>query len=244
MVAPATGTEPANQEAEAPAKQEPSTTNSKDSEPKISSDKHPSEELNSKKPDNYLPEYNPDVRAPKKLNHPLQDSNDMTFMLGEDNKGYYLYGEGAIVEGAYKKFKSYVEFYAAKNIKLDRLMMHSPGGLVNEGLAIGSYIRKNGWTTDADKYMQCYSSCGFIYAGGVKKRIQAGAKVGYHRPYIPSIPDTEKFKRKVYQDYQPYWVSIDGDPKLYDKFMKNYGRDEMYILTTDNISQYMQVEQY
>jgi len=167
-------------------------------------------------------------------------------MLGQDNKGDYLYGEGAITEGSFEKFKKYVNFYNNRENtpSLNRLMLHSPGGLVNEGLLIGEYIKKNNWTTDADKYMKCYSSCGLIYAAGVNKRIQPGAEIGFHRPYIPEKPDTKEFINQVYQDYLPYWNYIKGDQDLYNKFMKEFGRDDMYILNVENIHQYMDIEQY
>ena len=191
-----------------------------------------------------IPEYSPDIKAPEKYKHPLNDATKLTFMLGTDDKGNYLYGEGRITEGAYAKFIKYVEFYKNKKINLNRLMLHSPGGLVNEGLNIGSYIRENNWITDSDRHMKCYSSCGFIFASGVEKRIQDGAKIGFHRPYLPNKEDTSEFIEKVYQDYKPFWNLINGDEELYDTFMINYGRDEMLILDSISISKYMAVETY
>lgn len=191
-----------------------------------------------------LPKIDFEFKAPATYDHPLQYSERLTFMLGEDDKGHYLYGEGPITKDAFDKFMKYVNYYKGQNINLDRLMLHSPGGLVNQGLRIGEYIKKNSWATDLDKYMKCYSSCGFIYSAGVAKRFQEGAEVGYHRPYLPSQKDTPEFIEQVYNDYQPYWDMVDGDPKLYNKFMKDYGRDEMYILTEQDIEQYMTVEKY
>ncbi|WP_104399245.1 hypothetical protein [Vibrio penaeicida] len=191
-----------------------------------------------------IPQEDVEFRAPEKFKHPLQYSNKLTFMLGEDEKGNYLYGEGAITEGAFSKFQAYVNHYKKQNIELNRLMLHSPGGLINEGIKIGNYIHENSWTTDLDKYMRCYSSCGFIYASGVEKRIQKGAEVGFHRPYIPNKPDTIEFIQSVYQDYQPYWSKVKGNPDLYDKFMKKFGRNDMYILTEQDIEKYMSVERY
>ncbi len=191
-----------------------------------------------------FPSYSFDVRAPEQFKHPLQFSNKLNFMLGEDEQGFYLYGEGPITKDAYRKFLAYVKHYKNKNIDLDRLMLHSPGGFVNEGLKIGQYIHNHNWSTDADKYMKCYSSCGFIYAAGVSKKIQKGAEVGFHRPYIPNKPDTDDFIRRVYSDYQPYWNLVEGDMGLYNKFMSDYGREEMYILNSENINKYMKSEVY
>lgn len=191
-----------------------------------------------------LPAHEFDIRAPKSYQHPLANAHKIIFMLGEDKAGNYLYGEGPLLAGTYEKMLRYINFYKKKNINLNRLMLHSPGGLVNEGLLIGNYVRQHNWTTDSDKYMRCYSSCGFIFASGVKKRIQQGAEIGFHRPYDPAKSDTPYFIEQVYQEYKPYWRYIQGDPALYDLFMKQYGRDQMYIMRADTIGRYMQVEVY
>lgn len=214
-------------------------------EPKIKADKKteiipaPVEETMQLEPQTF-----PDFYAPEKFGHPLQHSKKLTFMIGEDSQGSYLYGEGPIIEGAYDKFLKYVNHYQKLGINLDRLMLHSPGGVLNEGILIGEYILKNQWNTDADKYMRCYSTCGFIYAAGTKKRIQSGAEVGFHRPYLPNKADTPEFIEQVYKEYQNYWEAVSGSPALYNKFMREYGRDDMYILNNRNIQKYMIVEKY
>jgi hypothetical protein len=165
-------------------------------------------------------------------------------MIGEDEHGHYLYGEGPIIEGAYDKFVAYVEHFKKQGVTLDRLMLHSPGGVLDEGILIGRFLLDNKWATDADKYMRCYSTCGFIYAAGDQKRIQTGAEIGFHRPYIPSKPDTPEFIEAVYKEYIGYWKVVDGDIDLYNKFMAEYGRDDMLILETHNIREYFSVEMY
>lgn len=186
----------------------------------------------------------PEFFAPEKFEHPLRHSNNLTFMIGEDSQGSYLYGEGPIISGAYEKFLKYVNHYEARGIKLNRLMLHSPGGVLDEGINIGEYILKNKWTTDADMYMRCYSTCGFIYAAGIEKRIQTGAEVGFHRPYLPQVMDTPEFIDQVYDKYQSYWRAVGGSQGLYDTFMREYGREDMYILNSKNIHEHMHVEKY
>ncbi|WP_261872659.1 hypothetical protein [Vibrio rarus] len=189
-----------------------------------------------------LPEPMPPITAPKRIGHPLANSTKIIFMLGEDSQGYYLYGEGMIVKGTYDKFLRYINYYNKKGINLNRIMMHSPGGLMNEAIKIGTYMQEHQWGAASDKYMKCYSACGIIYASGVFKQIQSGAEIGFHRPYDPNKADTEKFKRHIYNIYKPYWNYIGGNEELYNDFMNNYGRDQMLILTEDNISNFMKVE--
>ena len=182
--------------------------------------------------------------APEKYNHPLRFSKTLNFMIGEDGHGSYLYGEGPILEGAYDKFLKYVRHFEEKGVKLNRLMLHSPGGVLNEGIQIGNYLLENKWETDADQHMRCYSTCGFIYAAGETKRIQTGAEIGFHRPYIPSEPDTPEFIAAVYEEYKGYWTAVGADMELYEKFMREFGRDEMLILKTETIKKYIPVEAY
>ncbi|CAK1692405.1 ATP-dependent protease ClpP protease subunit [Vibrio crassostreae] len=222
-------------------KKEPELTNEKPLEQKKKTPKKsPVENDNSR----HQPLVFPEFYAPEKYKHPLRHSKKLNFMIGEDSKGSYLYGEGPIVPGAFEKFIAYVNHYRNQGIDLKRFMLHSPGGVLDEGLKIGEYILQNNWNTDADKYMRCYSTCGFIYAAGSTKYIQAGAEVGFHRPYIPGVADTPEFIDEVYKKYQTYWESVGGNKDLYDKFMSEYGRDEMLILKTNNIDNYIPVEKY
>lgn len=204
------------------------------------------EEIKTSQLDKILPKNDSlEIMAPSHFKHPLEGVKNLVFMLGEDDKGYYLYGEGAFLENSYEKFLEYIDFYKKQNIKLDRIMLHSPGGIVNEGLKIGHYIQENRWTTDSDKYMKCYSTCGFIFASGVNKRFQQGAEIGFHRPYLLNEEsDSPEFIQKVYKDYLPFWIYIGGNKSLYDEFMSKYGRDSMLILDDENIDSYMEVERY
>ncbi|MGF1763394.1 hypothetical protein [Aliivibrio kagoshimensis] len=212
----------------------------------LDDEKHAIDILQSKQraPNVNLPVEMPSIQAPKYLKHPLSESMEVIFLLGEDQKGYYLYGEGSLTEGTFVKFQRYIAHYQSRNIKLNRLMIHSPGGLMKEAMKIGRYMQEHGWTSDSDKYMRCYSACGFIYASGVAKRMQNGAKVGFHRPYLPNREDTPEMIYAMYDRYLPYWKEINGDLKLFDKFMKNYGRDDMLILTTENANQYFMADIY
>ncbi|MGC9462361.1 hypothetical protein [Vibrio genomosp. F10] len=186
----------------------------------------------------------PSIQAPEHLEHPLSSSMDIMFMLGQDSKGYYLYGEGKIAEGTFEKFLRYVDHYKLRNIELDRIMIHSPGGLMHEAMLVGRYMQENNWSSDSDKYMRCYSACGFIFASGTTKRMQSGAEVGFHRPYLPQIEDTPEIISAMYERYLPFWKEINGKPALFNKFMKNYGRDDMLILTTEDANDYLTVDIY
>jgi hypothetical protein len=197
-----------------------------------------------KAPKPKAPSEQPSIKAPKQYNHPLDDSDKMVFMMGTDDYGRYLYGEGAIAPGTYKKFLKYVAYYKEQGTPVSRLMMNSPGGSMREGILIGEYLHENNWTTDSDKHMSCYSSCGIIYMGGVKKRMQSGAQVGFHRPYMPGQADTPAFIKDMYHTYKPYWEYVNGSPLLYDEFMTKYDRDMMLVIMAETARQFINVEVY
>lgn len=191
------------------------------------------------------PEQTPiEMQAPVKYHHPVRDAKELTIMLGEDQQGYYLYAEGPIQQGAYNKFIKYVDFYKQQHVKLQRFMMHSNGGLMNEGLQIGNYLHQNGWTTDLDEHMRCYSSCAFIYMGGTHKRFQHGAQLGFHRPYLPNEPDSSEMIAALYTFYSPYWKKVRGSQQLYDQFMMHYGRDNLLMLSDKTVGKYVSVVRY
>lgn len=197
-----------------------------------------------KAPKPKAPNEQPSIKAPKQYNHPLDQSDKMVFMMGTDDYGRYLYGEGSIAPGTYKKFLKYVAYYKKQGTPVNRLMMNSPGGSMREGVLIGTYLRENNWTTDSDKHMSCYSSCGIIYMGGVKKRMQSGAQVGFHRPYNPDQEDTPEFIKEMYSTYKPYWNYVNGSSVLYDEFMTKYDRDMMLIIMAETARQFINVEVY
>ena len=182
--------------------------------------------------------------APAKLKHPVNDSLEMMFLIARDDEGDYLYGEGAITLSTYMNFIKVVNKYKDRGVDLKRLMMHSPGGTMSSGQKIATYLHSNGWTTDSSKHMRCYSACGFIFASGTKKRMEPGAEIGFHRPYIPDQADTPEFIEATYYRYLDFWIEIGGTRELYDEFMLNYSRDDMLILKSNTINNHFKVEKY
>lgn len=70
------------------------------------------------------------------------------------------------------------------------IALDSPGGSVDQALAIGKAIREHGYQTKVDRGSICASSCPLVLAGGVERRVAAGAAVGVHQIYA-AVPADE-----------------------------------------------------
>ena len=58
---------------------------------------------------------------------------------------------------------------------------HNHGGLLKEGIDIGTAIREAQANTVVTNY--CYSACALAWLGGVSKGIGPGAQIGFHAAY-------------------------------------------------------------
>jgi hypothetical protein len=60
-------------------------------------------------------------------------------------------------------------------------MLNSPGGSVNDALAMGRLIREKKFATEVEAGKTCASSCPLVFAGGVERRAGANAAIGVHQ---------------------------------------------------------------
>lgn len=179
---------------------------------------------------NFAPGYVPSEGSPE---------NSLIFLLGVEPDGSeYLYAEGPINEGAYDEFIGAVDHYHAKGHTPTKFVIHTPGGVVAEGLKIGAYIRKHGWSTQVDTVVSAASTGGFIFISGVTQIIKGEGAVGFHRPYVSNKPDTSAFIEQVKRKYRPYWKSMGATPELYEKMMAT-DRNALFYVTKSNADLYL-----
>jgi hypothetical protein len=72
---------------------------------------------------------------------------------------------------------------AAHGEYIRTIAIDSPGGVVDEALAIGKLIRDKGYATEVAAGKLCASSCPLVFAGGVERIASDGAAVGVHQIY-------------------------------------------------------------
>ena len=101
----------------------------------------------------------------------------LTVELGKDG---VLSVSGTIHAGSFELF---VEETDKIKDYIEMVILNSPGGSVEDALAISKRIRENEWSTKVEKGALCASSCPIVFSGGVKREAEEGAAIGLHQIY-------------------------------------------------------------
>jgi hypothetical protein len=94
--------------------------------------------------------------------------------------GGMLKAEGSIDPGAADRF---AEEIAARGEYVKAVTLNSPGGSVEDALAMSKLIREKGLNTEVATKALCASSCPLIFAGGVAREAQEDAILGVHQVF-------------------------------------------------------------
>lgn len=92
--------------------------------------------------------------------------------------GGTLKAEGSIDVGSADRFEKEI---SARGEYVKVVTLNSPGGSVDDALAISTIIREKGIGTRVATKAICASSCPLILAGGVKREAEPDAIVGVHQ---------------------------------------------------------------
>lgn len=94
--------------------------------------------------------------------------------------GGILKAEGSIDLGAADRF---AEEIAARGEYVKSVTLNSPGGSVDDALAMSRLIREKGLDTRVATKALCASSCPLIFAGGVAREAEENAILGVHQVF-------------------------------------------------------------
>lgn len=92
--------------------------------------------------------------------------------------GGLLKAEGSIDLGAADRF---AEEIATRGEYVKEVSLNSPGGSVEDALAMSKLIRKRGLNTKVATKALCASSCPLVFAGGVARHAEEDAILGVHQ---------------------------------------------------------------
>ena len=160
-----------------------------------------------------IPQYQHDPTKPKHFENPVWRQVAMDLPPSESA----IFASGAIVSG---KTRMEFEEFLRQNPSLARgtlVVLDSPGGDVDEALAIGKVIRDRGFDTavgsrslgriqllnDFSPYSieagACLSACTFTFLGGVNRRVHDHDLYGVHRfhPAGKEDPGSDIAQRRV-----------------------------------------------
>jgi hypothetical protein len=99
----------------------------------------------------------------------------MTFELVGGGK---LMATGTITPGISQSFAAEV---GKRGDYVKTVVLNSPGGSVNDALAMGRLIRERKFATEVESGTYCVSSCPLVFAGGVERRAGDRAEIGVHQ---------------------------------------------------------------
>ena len=101
----------------------------------------------------------------------------MTFDLAADGR---LMATGTIAPGSAEAFAAEV---AKRGSYVKTVVLQSPGGSVQDALAMGRLIRSKNFNTEVEAGRYCASSCPLVFAGGVERRAGDKAAIGVHQVF-------------------------------------------------------------
>jgi len=150
--------------------------------------------------------------------------------------GLVLLLNGAIEPGDADRLGAYLESSAEAKIPV---ALNSPGGLVDEALAIGRMIRERELATMVLSGMICSSSCPYILAGGTERSVSRRGAVGLHQHYylgpgyVPAYFAVEDIQRNQSRTMQ-YLIGMGIDPGVMVHSL-NTPPDDIYVLVDEEL---------
>lgn len=128
----------------------------------------------------------------------------------------------------------------------DTLILQSPGGSVQDALALGRVIRREGISTQMLAGEFCYSACPYLLASGTTRTIDRQASVGVHQHYfgqntfLPAAFAVEDIQRGQ-AEVMTYLDEMGIDPLVMQHALST-PPDEIYVLLPDELQQYGFIE--
>ncbi len=126
------------------------------------------------------------------------------------------------------------------------VILNSPGGSVQDALALGRYLRSAALTTALRDGDICYSACPYLLAAGTTRSIPKGASVGVHQHFfgestlLPAFVAIESIQRGQ-GAVMSYLDEMGIDPLVMQHALVT-PPDEIYVLLPQELERYGFVE--
>jgi len=154
----------------------------------------------------------------------------MTFDLTGDGR---LMATGTIWPGTAETFAAEV---AKRGSYVKTVVLQSPGGSVQDALAMGKLIRTKNFSTEVQSGNYCASSCPLAFAGGVERHAGEKAAIGVHQvsaagPVALSQSDAMENAQRISATAQKYLRDMGIDLGVWVHAMETPS-DELYYFTS------------
>ncbi|OYX09263.1 MAG: hypothetical protein B7Z15_14385 [Rhizobiales bacterium 32-66-8] len=163
----------------------------------------------------------------------------MVFELMGDGR---LMATGSITPGTAATFADEVE---KRGSYIRTVVLRSPGGSVQDALAMGRLIRARGFATEVAAGAYCASSCPLVFAGGTERRAGRKAAIGVHQVFSPERapkpgvraapgPDRMDSAQRVSAECQRYLRDMGVDPEVWIHAMET-PKEKLFYFTADSL---------
>ncbi len=164
----------------------------------------------------------------------IDASAPMTFLRGPGGAASAV---GKISIGAAGALERFLD---AQDGEIRALHLHSPGGSVQDALAMADMLRTREVTTIVSDGSYCASSCPLVLAGGKDRRVGAKALVGLHQVYaergsLGQLSDGIAQAQSITAAIQERLAGFDIDPAVWIHAMRTPSR-EIYFLTQKELT--------
>ena len=169
---------------------------------------------------------------------PFESTGDMPDRLSFLREGEVLHVTGGIDEGDARRFSDTLTAEAG----VGTVRLNSPGGAVDEALAIGRTLRAAGLDTVLEAGDICLSACPYILAGGIDRRVDPEAQVGLHQhyfganTYLPAFVAVEDIQRGQ-AEVMDYFLEMGIDPVAVRHALAT-PPEAIYVLLPEELERY------
>jgi hypothetical protein len=153
----------------------------------------------------------------------------ISFELASDGR---LIATGTIVPGAADAFAAEIE---KRGGYVKTVVLHSPGGSVQDALKIGRLIRERKYNTEVQDARYCASSCPLVFAGGVERIAGTKAAIGVHQVSAlthtasATMADGMSSAQRVSAEVQRYLRDMGVDSQVWVHAMETPANELFYF---------------
>lgn len=160
----------------------------------------------------------------------------MTFTRGPGGKASAV---GRIEPGTSNRF---AEFLESQGGEIKEMHLHSPGGSVQDALAMSALIRARDLTTVVPKNAYCASSCPIVFSGGATRIVGGSAWIGVHQIFAPprtpgKLADGMSQGQAITARVQQHLVDMGVDSRAWIHAMQTPS-DQLYVFTPKQLKDY------
>lgn len=156
--------------------------------------------------------------------------------------GGKIVASGTITPGTALEFTRFLESEAYGAAGPGEIALHSPGGVVDEAIALARRIREEGLNTRIEPEAYCASSCPLVFAAGVERIAHPDAWIGVHQAFAAagsfgSLQDGIASAQRVAASAQDLLHGFGVDAHVWTFAMRT-PKEQIYFFTAEQLLEF------